>query len=125
MTPVCGRQKHCLIIIMIIIQAFIKRIFLRLQCAAKGTTQEILKRTINMNTGRILSFFLNCWTELQWRMLRGSEFQHLGPATEKALSPVCLNVRVRGIFKLLSERRPTRLGMLRSKESVMYLGCLP
>ena len=54
-------------------------------------------------------------------MLRGSEFQHLGPATEKALSPVCLNVR--GIFKLFSERRPTRLGML--KESVMYLGCLP
>ena len=50
----------------------------------------------------------------------GREFQLWGPAIENARSPAFM--KVRGTTRLDCERRPSRLGLLKSSMSEMYGG---
>ena len=50
----------------------------------------------------------------------GREFQLWGPAIENARSPAFM--KVRGTTRLGCERRPSRLGLLKSSMSEMYGG---
>ena len=68
----------------------------------------------------VFKSLLNCSTDEAFRMVMGREFQLWGPAMENARSPAFLEVR--GTTRLDCERRPSRLGLLRSSMSEMYDG---
>ena len=55
-----------------------------------------------------------------FRIMMGREFQLWGPAIENARSPAFM--KVRGTTRLGCERRPSRLGLLKSSMSEMYGG---
>ena len=83
-------------------------------------TNQILKAVLKRWD---LSWVLNDGRESEFRMVSGREFQRVGAATAKALSPrVRYLALVMGVRRLWSAERSRRVGEWRRRRSVRYEG---
>ena len=71
----------------------------------------------------VFSWVLKEGSEFEFRMVKGREFQGVGAAMAKALSPKVRNFDfIVGVRRLASEERSRRVGEWRWRRSVRYDG---